>query len=90
MLSGTAYAEIGEAKKQLTKLKLILSKITNNNSINSQLPLLKYFLVITLKSDYEVKIVVFAIQNCLPKGLDLQCADLKKLRISSSGPSKLN
>ncbi len=52
MESGKAYAEVDRANKQVTKLKfLILSKSTNKNFINSHLPWLKYFLLITLKSN---------------------------------------
>jgi hypothetical protein len=66
---------------------LILPKSTNKSFINSHLLWKKYFSVIVLKSDicrkyffllqkYVGNIAVFAKQNCLPKGLGLQCVVL--------------
>jgi hypothetical protein len=52
MGSGKAYAEVDEANKTVYKVKiLILSKSTNKNNKISHLPWMKYFLLITLKSD---------------------------------------
>jgi hypothetical protein len=51
MESEKAYAEVGEVSKLFTKVKiLILSQSTNKIIINSHLPWLKYFLLITWKS----------------------------------------
>ncbi len=46
----------------------------NKQVINSHMPWLKYFIIVTLKSDiqYDVKIAVLVIQNCLGKGLGLE------------------
>jgi hypothetical protein len=42
--------------------------------MNSHLPSVKYFIMISLKVIYEVNIAVLAIQNCLSKRLGLQCS----------------
>jgi hypothetical protein len=51
---------------------LMLCKSTNKNFKNSHLLWLKYFLLNSLKIMFKVATAVFAIQNCLPKGLGLQ------------------
>jgi hypothetical protein len=52
MESGKEYADVGAANNPVYKDKiLILSKSTYKNIITSHLPWLKYFLLITLKSD---------------------------------------
>jgi hypothetical protein len=51
---GKTYAEVSEENKKFTRLKLIMSHCTNNKFIISNLPLLKYFIMINLKVIYEV------------------------------------
>jgi hypothetical protein len=61
-------------QKAVCKVKiLMLCKSTNKNFKNSHLLWLKYFLLNSLKIIFEVKTAVFSIQNCLPRGLGLQC-----------------
>jgi hypothetical protein len=52
-----------------------VSKSTNKNVINSHLPWLKYFLLITMKNICVVKIAALATQNCSSKELALQCRE---------------
>ncbi len=52
---------------------LVLPESTNKNFIRSHLPLLKYFLIKTLKSGKWSNFAVLVIQNCLSNGLGLDC-----------------